>query len=55
MPRLLEIFVPGSALQCVFDSLVQPHFDYCCVVWDNYKKTVNGLAADYLRPTTTSC
>jgi hypothetical protein len=33
-------FVPDTTLQFIFNSLVQPHFDYCCVVWDNCNKTL---------------
>ena len=25
---------------CIFNSLVQPYFDYCCVVWANCSKTL---------------
>ena len=32
-------FVPFTALQYIYNSLVQPHFNYCCVVWDNCNKT----------------
>ena len=33
-------FVPVSVLHTIFNSLVQPHFNYCCVVWDNCGKTL---------------
>jgi hypothetical protein len=26
-------------LELVYDALVQPHFSYCCSVWDNCNKT----------------
>ena len=26
-------------LQTIFNSLVQPHFNYCCTVWDKCNKT----------------
>ena len=33
-------FVPTATLISIFNSLVQPHFNYCCVVWDNFNKTL---------------
>ena len=33
-------FVPGDTLLSIFNSLVQPHFDYCSVVWGNCTKTL---------------
>ena len=33
-------FVPTKTLHTIFNSLVQPHFNYCCVVWDNCGKTL---------------
>ena len=38
--KRLRPFVPPVTLQYVFHSLVQPHFDYCCVVWDKCNKTL---------------
>jgi hypothetical protein len=35
----IRLFVPGT-LRFIFNSLIQPHFDYCCVVWDNCNKTL---------------
>ena len=32
--------VPDTTLQFIFNTLVQPYFDYCCVVWDNCSKTL---------------
>jgi hypothetical protein len=32
-------FVPCHTLLSIFNSLVQPHFDYCSVVWGNCSKT----------------
>ena len=32
-------FVPYHTLLSIFNSLVQPHFDYCSVVWGNCSKT----------------
>ena len=33
-------FVPLSTLHTIFHSLIQPHFDYCSVVWGNCNKTL---------------
>jgi hypothetical protein len=30
----LKEFVNGDILVSVYNSLIQPHFDYCCEVWD---------------------
>ena len=38
--KLIRSFVPDTTLQFIFNSLVQPYFDYCCVVWDNCNKTL---------------
>jgi hypothetical protein len=38
--KRIRSFVPDTTLQLIFNSLVQPHFDYCCVVWDNCNKTL---------------
>ena len=37
--KRLRPFVPFTTLQYIYNSLVQPHFNYCCVVWDNCNKT----------------
>lgn len=39
--RRLKPLLPLSALVLIYNSLIQPHFDYCSVVWDNLSK---GLA-----------
>ncbi len=31
---------PVATLQLIFNSLVQPYFNYCCTVWDNCNKTL---------------
>ena len=31
--------VPISTLQYIYNSIIQPHFDYSCVVWDNCTKS----------------
>ena len=38
--KRIRSFVSGTTLQFIFNSLIQPHFDYCCVVWDNCNKTL---------------
>ena len=32
-------FVPFETLLCIYNALVQPHFDYCSVVWGNCNKS----------------
>ena len=32
-------FVLSSTLKYIYSSIIQPHFDYCCVVWDNCSKS----------------
>jgi len=34
-------FVPQSKLHSVFSALIQPHFDYCSVVWGHCNKTLS--------------
>ena len=53
-------FFPRRTLQLIFNSLVQPHFDYCSIVWGNCCKTLAtnfnwnykivplNISADYL-------
>ena len=48
--KRIRSFVPDTTLQFIFNSLVQPYFDYCCVVWDNCSKTL----ADKLQKSTKS-
>ncbi len=33
--RRLKSLLPLSALVLIYNSLIQPHFDYCGVIWDN--------------------
>ena len=33
-------FVPVNTLMTIFNSLVQPHFNYCCEVWDSCCNTL---------------
>ena len=35
-------FVPFETLLTIYNSLVQPHFDYCSVVWGNCNKTLSN-------------
>jgi len=38
--KRVKPFVPQSTLLCTYNSLVQPHFDYCSLVWGNCGKTL---------------
>ena len=38
--KRVRSFVPVETLQLIFISLVQPYFNYCCTVWDNWNKTL---------------
>ena len=40
--KCIRPFVPRTTLQSVFNSLVQPHFNYCSVVWGNCNKTLSN-------------
>ena len=33
--RRVRQFVPSSTLHLIYKALIQPHFDYCSVVWGN--------------------
>ena len=33
-------FVPATTLRYIYNSLIQPHFDNCSVVWSNFNKTL---------------
>ena len=37
--KRVKPFVPQSTLLNIYNSLVQSHFDYCCLVWGNCGKT----------------
>ena len=37
--KCMRPFVPSSTLKYIYSSIIQPHFDYCCVVWDNCSKS----------------
>lgn len=45
MLRRMSYFMPPNALLKVFNSIVFPHFTYCCTVWCNVK---NQLYLDKL-------
>ena len=30
----MKMFVPQATLISVYNAIVQPHFDYCSLVWD---------------------
>ena len=34
-------FVPFETLLCIYNALVQPHFDYCSVVWGNCNNSLS--------------
>ena len=38
--KRIRSFVPRTTLHTIFHSLIQPHFDYCSVVWGNCNKTL---------------
>ena len=38
--KRVRSFVPVATLYVIFNSLVQPYFNYCCTVWDSCKKTL---------------
>ena len=46
-------FVPSATLQSIYNALVQPHFDYCSVIWGNSATSLYSswdLNLDRLRP-----
>ena len=36
--RTLRAFIDANTLVLVYNSLIQPYFDYCCEVWDTLGK-----------------
>ena len=36
--KKLKEFVDRDTLVLVYNALIQPHFDYCCEVWDELDK-----------------
>ena len=39
--KCIRPFAPPSTLPVIYNSPIQPHFDYCCVVWGNCGKTLD--------------
>ena len=39
--RKAKEFVDRNTLVLIYNALVQPHFDYCCEIWDVLGKTLN--------------
>ena len=39
--RCVKLFVPLKTIHKIYNTLIQPHFDYCDIVWPNINK---GLA-----------
>ena len=37
--KRLRPFVSSDTAKKIYDSLTQPHFDYCCTVWDGIQLT----------------
>ena len=35
-------FASLSTLQFIYNSLIQPHFDYCSAIWGNWCKTLDA-------------
>ena len=40
--KRIRPFVPYYTLLSIYKSLLQPHFDYCSVVWGNCSKTLSS-------------
>ena len=40
--KRIRPFAPSSTLQFIYNSLIQPHFDYCSVVCGNCVKTLGA-------------
>ena len=38
-------FVPTSNLISVYQSIIEPYFDYCSIVWDDINEGLNGGVA----------
>ena len=32
----IKPFIPKEKLQTLYNAIVQPYFDYCCPLWDNF-------------------
>ena len=44
--KRIRPFAPPDTLHFIYNSLIQPHFGYCSVVWGNYGKT-HGTLPNY--------
>ena len=40
--KRLRPFVPSDVAKTIYNSLIQPHFDYCCQVWDVINNQLTG-------------
>ena len=40
--KRIRPFAPLSTLQFIYNSLIQPHFDYCSVVWGTCGKILGA-------------
>ena len=38
--KKIRPFVPPPTLRCIYNALIQSHFDYCNLVWGNCGKTL---------------
>ena len=43
MIRRVKPFVSIGTLTYLYQALIQPHFDYCSMVWGNCGKTLKGM------------
>ena len=41
--KRIRTFAPPNTLHFIYNSLIQPHFDYCSVVWGDCGKTLGTL------------
>ena len=41
LKRITPFITTKTAVQ-VYQALIQPHFDYCCSVWDNFGETLSN-------------
>ena len=39
---LLRSFITTKTAVQIYQALIQPHFDYCCSVWDNLGETLSN-------------
>ena len=38
----IRLFVPSATLRYIYNALVQPHFNYCVVVWRSCGETLSN-------------